>query len=107
IEPDPDFTLDTRSCDGIEGYPCGDANEFAVRGSLYLHPEYDPSAFFTHDLGIVVLDTPYDPPGPFATVPARDQLDSLEPGRDTRFDSVGFGLQVAHGPGAAWRDVAN
>jgi hypothetical protein len=107
ITPDPEFTFETRSCDGIEGFPCGDANEFAVMGSLFLHPDFDPAAFYTHDLGVVVLDEPYDPPGAFATLPALDQLDGLERSRLTRFDSVGFGLQVAHGPGAAWRDVAD
>jgi hypothetical protein len=107
IVPDSDFTLETRSCDGIEGYPCGDANETAVSGSIYLHPEYDPAAFFTHDLGVVVLDEPVDPPGAFASLPELDELDGLHPGPGTRFTAVGFGLQKAHGPGAGWRDVAN
>ncbi len=110
IVPDPDFTLTgptARSCDGIEGYPCGDANETAVSGTLYVHPDYDPGAFFTHDLGVVILDEPYDPPGPFASLPELNELDDLQPGPDTWFTAVGFGLQRAHGPGAAWRDVAN
>ena len=107
IVPDPDFTLDDRSCDGIEGYPCGDANELAITGTLYLHPEFDPGAFFTHDLGVVILDEPYDPPGAFASLPALDELDGLHPGPNTLFTAVGFGLQKAHGPGASWRDVAN
>ena len=107
IVPDPDFTLDDRSCDGIEGYPCGDANELAITGTLYLHPEFDPGAFFTHDLGVVILDEPYDPPGAFASLPELDELDGLHPGPNTLFTAVGFGLQKAHGPGASWRDVAN
>lgn len=107
IVPDPDFDISTRSCDGVEGYPCGDADDVAVRGELFLHPDYDPGAFYTHDLGVVVLDEPYDPPGAFASLPSLNQLDSLRPGRGTRFDSVGYGLQRAHGPGASWRDIAN
>jgi hypothetical protein len=107
IEPDPDFDIANRSCDGIEGYPCGDANEFAVSGSLFLHPEYDPAAFFTHDLGVVILDEPYDPPGPFASLPELGVLDGLHPGPGTRFTAVGFGLQRAHGPGAAWRNIGD
>jgi len=106
IEPDPDFTLTTRSCDGIEGYPCGDAGgELVTRtGSLYLHPEYDPNAFYTHDLGVVVLDQPLNLPE-YAQLPELNSLDELKLG--ARFDSVGFGLQRAHGPGASWRDIAN
>jgi hypothetical protein len=107
IVPDSDFTLEDRSCDGIEGYPCGDATETAISGSLNLHPEYDPGAFFTHDLGVVILDEPYDPPGAFASLPELDEMDGLHPGPGTRFTAVGFGLQKAHGPGASWRDVAN
>lgn len=107
IEPDPDFDISNRSCDGVEGYPCGDANETAVRGQLFLHPDYDPTAFYTHDLGVVVLDEPYDPPGDFASLPSLNQLDSLRRGRATRFDAVGFGLQRSHGPGASWRNIGN
>src|SRR6185312_8907778 len=32
ITPDPVFTLTTRSCTGIAGYPCGGANETAITG---------------------------------------------------------------------------
>ncbi len=105
IEPDPDFTITTRSCDGVAGYPCGDANEIAISGSLYLHPDYNPAAFFTHDLGVVILDEAFDP-GSFGALPALGDLDGMHPGPRTRFTAVGFGLQVAHGPGASWRDVA-
>ena len=107
IVPDSDFTLANRECDGIEGYPCGDANETAITGSLFLHPDYDPGAFFTHDLGVVVLDEPYDPPGDFGTLPELNQLDGLHPGPSTRFTAVGYGLQKAHGPGASSKDIAN
>ena len=41
-------------CAGITGYPCtGDAT-----GTPFTHPEYDPNAFYLHDLGVVVLDEP-------------------------------------------------
>jgi Trypsin len=106
IVPDPEFTLTTRSCDGIEGYPCGDAGGDLVTrtGSLYLHPEYDPNAFYTHDLGVVVLDQPLNL-AEYGQLPELNSLDELKLG--ARFDSVGFGLQRAHGPGASWRDIAN
>ena len=108
IEPDPEFDLATRSCDGIEGFPCGDqGGDFITRtGELFLHPEYDPNAFYTHDLGIVVLDQPLNLEE-YGELPELNSLDELRTGRSTRFDSVGFGLQRAHGPGASWRDIAN
>lgn len=108
IVPDPEFDITTRSCDGIEGYPCGDDGGALVTrtGELFVHPDYDPNAFYTHDLGIVVLDEPLllDE---YGELPELNSLDELKVGRQTRFDSVGFGLQRAHGPGASWRDIAN
>lgn len=106
IEPDPEFDITTRSCDGIEGYPCGDqGGDLVTRtGELFLHPDYDPNAFYTHDLGVVVLDQPLSL-SEYGQLPELNSLDQLERSRSTRFDSVGFGLQRAHGPGASWRDI--
>ncbi|GIU99024.1 MAG: hypothetical protein KatS3mg014_0640 [Actinomycetota bacterium] len=55
IEVDPDYPAeDGNRCAGISGYPCvGD-----VGGTPYTHPQYDPDAFWLHDLGVVVLDEP-------------------------------------------------
>lgn len=100
IVPDPDFTLVTRSCVGIEGYPCGGANELAVTGSVYTHPDYDPDAFFLADLGMVVLDDPVVM-DEYGALPTLDQLESLQPRRSTTFTSVGFGLQKNFPPAAA------
>lgn len=108
IVPDPE-TLnwtdpDNRYCDGIEGYPCGDANELAVTGEVYTHPQYDPDAFFLHDLGVVVLDEAVEFEE-YGALPGLNQLDSLKPSRHTRFTSVGFGLQKSFPDAAAWKDV--
>ncbi len=56
------------------------------------HPEYDPNAFFLHDLGAVVLDTPL-PMAAYGALPGLNQLDSLKPRNSTRFTAVGYGLQ--------------
>jgi len=103
IVPDPDFTLDDRSCVGIEGYPCAGANELAVTGQLFTHPQYDPNAFFVHDLGIVVLDQPVSMPE-YGALPELGQLDTLQKG--ALFTSVGFGLQRAFPDAAARKDVS-
>ena len=104
IIPDPAFTLTTRSCDGIAGYPCGGPGSF--RGAIYTHPQYDPDAFFLHDLGVVVLDGAGHDPGAFGALPELDSLDALRPGRGTTFTSVGYGLQASFPDAAAWKDVA-
>lgn len=101
IIPDPDFTLDTRSCEGIEGYPCGGG----VTGEVYTHPQYDPDAFYLYDLGVVVLDTPVAMPE-YGALPTLNQLDSLKPGARTTFTSVGYGLQRSFPDAAGWKDVA-
>ena len=109
IEPDPAFDISTRSCDGIEGYPCGDqGGELITRhGRAVPAPGVRPECLLHARPGrrgprraTTTLDA-------FGELPALNQLDELDPGLGTRFDSVGFGLQRAHGPGASWRDIAN
>jgi hypothetical protein len=99
IIPDSDFDLATRSCDGIEGYPCGGG----VTGSVYTHPQYDDAAFFLYDLGVVILDEPMVM-DEYGALPELGELDDLRVG--TRFTSVGYGLQKSYPDAAGWKDVA-
>jgi hypothetical protein len=73
------------------GYP----HEGDAGGKPYTHPDYDPSAFFLRDVGVVVLDEPY-PTDRYGVLPVLDQLDALARRRgkqDTTFTAVGYGLQ--------------
>lgn len=103
IIPDPAFTLTTRSCDGIAGYPCGGGY---VASNIYTHPQYDPNAFYLHDLGMVVLDGAGYNPGSFGDLPELNELDSLQPGRQTTFTAVGYGLQKSFPAAAGWKTIA-
>lgn len=88
-------------CDGISGYPCtGD-----VGGTPYTHPQYDPNAFFLHDLGVIVLDAPIVMSS-YGALPALDSLDALKPSRHTTLTAVGYGLQKSFPDAAAWKDSA-
>jgi hypothetical protein len=104
IIPDPAFTLTTRSCVGIAGYPCGGANSYT--GAIHTHPQYDPNAFFLHDLGVVVLDGAGFNPGSFGRLPALNSLNTLRVGPTTTFTSVGYGLQASFPDAAARKDIA-
>jgi hypothetical protein len=104
IIPDPAFTLDTRSCAGIAGYPCGGPNSYT--GAIFIHPQFDPDAFFLHDLGVVVLDGAGKSVGSYGALPALDSSDSLHPGRSTTFTAVGYGLQASFPDAAARKDIA-
>lgn len=93
-------------CDGVSGYPCvGD-----VAGTPYTHPDYNPAAFFLRDVGVVVLDTPWNETGgKFGTLPDLNQLDALKTQRgkqDVTFTAVGYGLQKSFPTAAAWKDSA-
>lgn len=80
-------------CAGITGYPCtGDAS-----GTPFGHPQYDPNAFFLHDLGVVVLDEP-EVKSQYGILPQLNQLDTLKTQRghqDVTFTAVGYGLQLS------------
>lgn len=93
--------------DGLDtgtGYPCeGDAS-----GTPYTHPDYDPDAFYLHDLGVVVLDEPYTS-STYGVLPQPGQLDALETQRgrqDVTFTAVGYGLQKSFPDAASWKDEA-
>jgi hypothetical protein len=86
-------------CAGITGYPCtGD-----VSGATFTHPEYDPDAFFLHDLGVVQLSTPVTGRG-FGALPTLGQLSTLP--KHAQLTSVGYGLQRSFPDSASWKDEA-
>jgi hypothetical protein len=73
-----------------DGYPfVGD-----VGGTPHAHPNYDPNAFFLRDLGVVVLDEPWDTGGVYGTLPGLNSLDGLKAEKGKAiFTAVGYGLQ--------------
>jgi hypothetical protein len=76
-----------------------------VGGTPYGHPDYDPDAFFLHDLGMVVLDEPWVT-SEYGALPELNELDSMKPRRQTTFTSVGYGRQKSFPTAAAWKNVA-
>lgn len=85
------FDADVESGIPENGYPSmGD-----VGGTPYTHPDYDPSAFYLHDLGVVVLDDPVemDAYGELPEVGELDQLATRRGRQDVTFTAVGYGLQ--------------
>ncbi len=93
----------TTRCEGVTGYPCtGD-----VGGTPYQHPDWVPSAFYLHDLGMVVLDESHPSAnGQYGQLPGLHDLDALHTGRASTFTAVGYGLQAAFPDAAAWKDQA-
>lgn len=84
------FDDDLRDA-AAHGYP----TTGEVSGTPYTHPQYDDSAFYLYDLGIVVLDEPVVV-DEYGTLPALNQLDALGTQRgkqDVTFTAVGYGLQ--------------
>jgi hypothetical protein len=81
------------------GYPCkGD-----VGGTPYTHPQYDPNAFYLHDLGVVRLSRAYAS-STYGALPALNSLDGLKKG--AMFTSVGYGLQKSYPDASSWKDQA-
>lgn len=98
------FQSDVQSGVPANGYPFTGQ----VGGTPYGHPQYDPNAFYLHDLGIVVLDEPVAK-AVYGKLPTLNQLDSLKTKRgqqDQTFTAVGYGLQKSFPDAAAWKDVA-
>ena len=75
------------------GYP----NTGQASGTPYTHPQYDPAAFYLHDLGVVELDSPVVM-SEYGLLPTLNQLDALARVRrntGVTFTAVGYGLQRA------------
>ena len=80
----------------LHNYPQGPGD---ASGTPYTHPDYDPDAFYAHDLGVVVLDGRgyQTADGTYAQLPGEDDagmLDGLPVG--TTFTTVGYGLQSSY-----------
>jgi hypothetical protein len=64
------------------------------QGTAFTHPDFDEAAFYLADLGVVVLDEPITLPV-YGKLPSLHRLNRYQstPKKDTRFTSVGYGLE--------------
>lgn len=86
-----DSDLEAEILAGRTNYPFkGD-----VGGTPYTHPQYDPNAFFLHDLGAVVLDKPVRMKtyGKLPALNANNAYVAANPGSAAVYTAVGYGLQ--------------
>ncbi len=60
----------------------------------HAHPLFTESAFFLHDVGVVLLSEAVKlAAGQYGKLPTANQLDALQPRSSTVFTAVGYGLQ--------------
>ena len=95
------FAADVQSGIPGNGYP----NKGDVGGTPHTIPSYDPDAFYLHDVGVVVLSKPMKM-NKYGSLPRLDSLDALQPGADTTFTAVGYGLQQAFPDATSWKESA-
>jgi secreted trypsin-like serine protease len=96
------FDADVQSGVPANGYP----NHGQAGGKTFTHPEFNSSAFYLRDVGIVVLSKPYKI-GQFGALPTLNQLDALATQRgqqDVTFTAVGYGLQQSFPDAASWQE---
>jgi hypothetical protein len=64
-------------------------------GTAFAHPQFDPNAFFLHDLGLVVLDSPFKTKtvGKLPTLGQNTAYSNANPGSSAVYTAVGYGLQ--------------
>lgn len=101
------FAADVDAGRPGNGYPFnGEAG-----GTPYTHPDYNPDAFVLRDVGVVVLDKPYESlNGEYGQLPTLNQFDAFKTKRglqNVTFTAVGYGLQKSFPDAAAWKEVAN
>jgi len=78
---------------GNNNYPFAGPNTIEAV-EWHAHPLFTESAFFLHDVGVVLLSKAVKlAAGQYGRLPARDELDILQPSSSTVFTAVGYGLQ--------------
>jgi hypothetical protein len=69
------------------------ASDEWIRATAYPHPDYDDNAFYTHDLGVLVLTEPVTLPE-YGQLPTQGLLDELyAENKQQRYTAVGYGLE--------------
>ena len=78
---------------GKNNYPFRGPNTIEA-AEWHSHPLFTESAFFRHDVGVVLLTKAVSLSAEqYGKLPKQDQLDALQPGTSTVFTAVGYGLQ--------------
>ena len=78
---------------GDNNYPFAGPNTVEAK-EWHSHPLFTENLFFLHDVGVVILSKAVKlASNQYATLPAQDQFDALQPRNSTRFTAVGYGLQ--------------
>jgi hypothetical protein len=78
---------------GNNNYPFAGPNTIEA-AAWHAHPLFTESAFFLHDVGVVLLTKAFTlPADQYGKLPTQDQLDQLDHGSATTFTAVGYGLQ--------------
>ena len=97
---------------GNNNYPFKSRRTSVEVKEWFSHPAYTDSAFFLHDVGVVILKKPYYPEGNkkydnWGVLPEANQLDEYGTERgqqDIYFTAVGYGLQESFPLAAAWKE---
>ena len=74
------------------------------RATSYPHTDYDPSAFFEHDLGVLELEEPVTM-STYGALPRLGLLDELAKVKGQVFTPVGYGLEEAGPNGSSGGDT--
>src|SRR6266581_3169751 len=78
---------------GNNNYPFAGPNSVEAT-AWHSHPLFTESAFFLHDVGVVLLKKAVNlPSDQYGKLPTQDQLDPLQPRSSTIFTAVGYGVQ--------------
>ena len=93
---------------GKKYYPWGGGNSYTGK-NIYTHPLYYDYAWYTHDLGVVILDRPVKM-DVYGALPTEDYLDELAAtynNQNLTFTAVGYGGQKSYPTAAEWKEQFN
>lgn len=107
LNPSPTYAPDHNAQRYADWSAALDADPNWIRATSYPHPDYNDAAFYTHDMGVLVLSEPVTGLG-YGALPSEGLINQLyKADKQATYTPVGYGLESSSPLGVTGGDTRN